>query len=99
VNEYEAMVIFQEALSEEGIEKGIEEFKVTLVKLGGEVATVTRMGRKVFARKMDKSTAGEYALIRFSMDPARTNSIREELRRSEYLFRLNIMKQSAVAAQ
>lgn len=88
MNQYETMVIFREALSEDAVEKGIEEFKGAVVALGGEIDGSTRMGRKVFARKMDKQSAGEYALVRFKLEPLKVKEIKEKLRLSEYLFRM-----------
>ena len=99
MNQYETMVIFREALSEDAVDKGIEEFKSTVVGLGGEIDGSMRMGRKVFVRKMDKQSAGEYALIRFKLAPLKVKEIKEKLQRSEYLFRMQTsLKDKAVAA-
>lgn len=92
MNRYEAMVILPESLTEDEIEKGLSVLTTTIKKLGGTATKPTRLGRKLFARPMQKQTAGEYALLRFELDGTKVNAFQDALKFEDAIFRLQISR-------
>ena len=65
MNKYEAMFIFPESLKD--IEEALGKVRAEIKKHGGDVESTTRMGRRAFARKMEKQDAGQYVIMTFTM--------------------------------
>jgi len=86
------MVILPESLTEDEIEKGLGVLTAAVKKLGGNAGKPTRMGRKLFARPLNKQTAGEYALLRFEMSGDKVNSLRDSIKFEESIFRLELTR-------
>lgn len=93
MNRYEAMVILPESLTEDEIEAGLTRLTDALKAQQGEIAgKPSRMGRKTFARPMDKQTVGEYALLRFSMPGDKVDPFLKSLKRDEAIFRIQVTR-------
>ena len=93
LNRYEAMVILPESLTEDEIQVGLDSLNKEIKTLGGTVAgKAARMGRKPFARPMNKQTAGEYALLRFEMSGDKVGDLHESLRLNKSIFRLQVTR-------
>ncbi len=86
------MVILPESLTEDEIEKGLGVLSAAVKKLGGVAGKPTRMGRKLFARPLNKQSAGEYALLRFEMAGDHVNSLRDALKFEESIFRMELTR-------
>ena len=72
MNKYEAMIIFPESMKEEDLETALEKIGTEIEKLGGTVGNKTRLGRRTFARPMQKHTAGQYSVVGFSLEMLQT---------------------------
>lgn len=92
------MVILPESLTEDEIEKGLGVLTAAVKKLGGTAGKATRMGRKLFARPLNKQSAGEYALLRFEMPGDKVNALQEAVRHEEAIFRLQVTRLPEVLA-
>ncbi len=92
VNKYEAMIIFPDDHKEEQIENALDVISREVEKLKGTVEGATRLGRKPFAREIKKETNGQYAVIRFEMDGSSVASLRNALKFSEDIFRIEIYR-------
>jgi len=92
MNQYEAVAILKGSLGEDEIVAGLADLNKIIESLGGVIQGTTRMGRKVFAREMQKQTAGEYALLKFNIDGVKIKDIHTALEHSETMFRLQIIK-------
>jgi len=88
MNRYEAMVILPESLTEDEIEQGLDRLNDQVKKLGGSASKASRMGRKIFARPMNKETVGEYALLRFELDGENISKLDEQLKLDKAIFRI-----------
>ena len=100
MNRYEAMVILPESLTEDEIEQGLERLSAKINELGGKAGKASRMGRKTFARPMDKQTVGEYALLRFELDGQKISELQQELKLDKAIFRIQFTRlPEAVAAE
>lgn len=98
MNRYEAMVILPETLTEDEIEQGLERLTAKVNELGGKAGKASRMGRKTFARPMNKQTIGEYALLRFEIDGQKITPLQEELKLDDAIFRIQFTRLQETAA-
>lgn len=98
MNRYEAMVILPETLTEEEIEQGLDRLTASIKKLGGQASKASRMGRKTFARPMNKQTVGEYALLRFELAGEKIADLQASLKLDEAIFRIQFTRLPEVAA-
>ena len=65
MNKYEAMFIFPESLKD--IEEALGKVRGEIKKHGGDVESTTRLGKRMFARKMKKQDAGQYVIMTFKL--------------------------------
>lgn len=92
MNKYEAMFIFPDAFSEEQLDNAVENIKSEIGKVGGQIESATRMGRRNFAREMAKTTAGQYVVISFRLGTKDVESLKSNLRFNEDIFRMQIFR-------
>ena len=92
MNRYEVLVILPERLTEEEIEQGLDALVKQIKSLGGTPTRPTRMGRRTFARKMDKQAAGEYALLNMELAPTKVPDLLEGLKHNEQIFRIQVSR-------
>ncbi len=96
MNKYEAMMIFPESLKD--IEEALGKVRAEIKKHGGDVESTTRLGKRMFARKMDKQDAGQYVILTFKMAPEQIKPLTVRFKMNEDIFRLQIVRAPAVAA-
>ena len=89
---YEAMMIFPDVMKEETLDAALEKIAGEIEKLGGSVGNKTRLGRRAFARPMDKQTAGQYAVMGFVLDPSKQAALNARFRLNEDLFRVQVVR-------
>jgi len=87
VNRYEGMFIFPDSLKDEQLDAAVARVKADIEKLGGTVETMTRLGKRTFARRLKRRTAGHYVVIMFRLDGDKVPALRERCRLSEEVFR------------
>ncbi len=96
---YEGMFIFPERMKEEPLEAAIKAVNNEIEKAGGTVTATTRLGRRGFARRLKRETAGHYVVITFELDPAKLQPLSERWRLMSDLFRFQVVRaQVPVAA-
>jgi len=99
VNEYEGMFIFPESLKDEVLEEQLGHVRAEIEKLGGAVDSVTRLGKRSFARPLARRhTAGHYAVINFRLAGDRVRALRERLKLGGEVFRAQIVRRAPAAA-
>ena len=72
-----------------------------MVVSGGKVESTTRMGRRQFARPMQKQTAGQYMVITFKIDGDKLRALQARFKLIEDIFRVQFIRlpeQQPVAA-
>lgn len=89
---YEVLFILPESMKDDSVEAAITSIKRELEGLGAVVSNVTRMGRKSFAREMDKQQSGFYAVMTANMDPAKAQMIPAHFDLNDDVFRLQVVK-------
>ena len=96
MNKYEAMIIFPEYLKD--IEEALGKVRAEIKKHGGEVESTTRLGKRVFARKMDNQDAGQYVIMTFKMKTDQVKPLMVRFKMNEEIFRVQIVRAPAVVA-
>lgn len=89
---YEVLFILPESMKEDSVEAVITSIKRELEGLGAVVSTVTRLGRKSFAREMNKQQSGFYVVMNANMEPAKAQTIPGHFKLNEDVFRLQVVK-------
>ncbi len=88
---YEALVIFSSDVREDQLEQAIERFVAEIQKFGAVTESTEALGRRTFARVIDKREQGLYAKVRFAVDPANLAELRDRFRLYDEVFRLQIV--------
>ncbi len=99
MNKYEAMLIFPESLKEEQLETAMDKIKAEIEKMGGKVEGATRLGRRQFARKMEKQGSGNYAVVTFLLGGDKIAALQGRFKLNEEIFRVQIVRTPEVAAE
>ena len=90
MNRYEGLYIFPETIREEALDEVLGRAKEEIEKLGGKVESTIRLGRRSFARRMNKQDAGYYAVIGFTLAGAQINALYERYKLAGEVFRVQI---------
>lgn len=98
MKQYEGIFIFPERMKDEPLEAAIEAVKAEIEKAGGGITATTRLGRRAFARRLKRDTAGHYVVITFRLDPAKLETVSERWRLMPDLFRYQILRAEATVA-
>lgn len=89
---YEAVFIFPEALKEDEVNQTLGEACEEIEKLGGKVLTRNKLGKRTFARRLKKQTAGYYAVVTFQLPPDKVSALNARYKLNERIFRVQIVK-------
>lgn len=98
MNKYEAMLIFSESFKDDRLEAAVDKIKAEIEKTGGKVGGATRLGRRPFARPLDKESAGHYVVVSFELAPDKVSALQARFKLNEEIFRIQIVRQPEAAA-
>ena len=87
---YDGLYIFVGAAKDELLEKTVENMRNELTRLSGTILGAEVLGKRSFARPMQKRDHGTYVRIRFELDPAHLATLRDRYRLVEDLFRVQL---------
>jgi ribosomal protein S6 len=93
LNKYEAMLIFPETLKEESLDAALDKVCGEIEKAGGRVDNKTRLGRRAFARKLGRQTAGLYTVVGFALPGDKLRPLMARFKLNEEIFRIQIVAQ------
>ena len=96
MNKYEAMIIFRESLKETDWDGTVDAVRAEIEKLGGKVASSTRLGKRDFARPLQKQQSGHYGLIAFELAGDKVAALQARLKLDEQVFRVQVVAAPAV---
>ena len=91
---YEAVIIFNPALTEEKIDSAVAKFEKKIKESGGADISVSKWGMKKLAarlKKAKKSNEGYYVLINFDGGADTPNKLRSLLNISEDVIRYSVI--------
>ena len=96
MNKYEAMIIFRESLKDTEWDAAVEAVRAEIDKLGGSVTSKTRLGKREFARPMQKQQSGHYGLVAFQLAGDKVAALQARLKLDERIFRVQVVTAPAV---
>ena len=104
VRKYDGLYIFVGAAKDESLEKTVEKMRGEITRLSGTIEGVEVLGKRSFARPMQKRDHGTYVRIRFELDTANLATLRERYHLIEDLFRVqfqvvNERREAVIAEQ
>lgn len=88
---YEALFIFAGNIREDDLEKVLANSAGEIEKLGATIESSEIVGRRPFARTMQKQTHGNYAKVRFEIDADQIAKIHDRFKHNDDCFRLQIV--------
>ncbi len=103
LRKYDGLYIFVGAAKDEMLDKTVEKMRGEITRLSGVIVNSEVLGKRSFARTMQKRDHGTYVRIRFEIDPAALVTLRERYHLLEDLFRVQILavdeRREAVVAE
>ena len=91
MNKYEAMIIFRENLKDTEWDGAVEAVRAEIEKLGGTLSSCTRLGRREFARPMQKQQSGNYGLMAFELAGEKVGALQARLKLDANVFRVQVV--------
>ena len=104
MKKYDGLYIFAGNAKDDVLESNFAKAIAEIERFGGKVESQDILGKRTFARPMQKRENGVYALVRFEMDPAKVRELVNRYRLVEEVFRVQILavderREAKLAAQ
>lgn len=104
MKKYDGLYIFAGNAKDDVLESNFAKAIAEIERFGGKVESQDILGKRTFARPMQKRENGVYALVRFEMDPAKVKELVNRYRLVEEVFRVQILavderREAKLAAQ
>jgi small subunit ribosomal protein S6 len=99
---YEAIIVFNGALSDDKIEASIAKFEKKIKESGGSDIATEKWGTKKLSFKMKRSkkaTEGAYVMIKFNGEGATPNELKNTLRVTEDVIRFSVISASPAKSE
>jgi ribosomal protein S6 len=91
VNKYEALIIFREDLKDTDWETAVAAVESEIQRLDGSVSSTTRLGKREFARPLQKQLSGHYGLMAFELAGDKVAPLLARLKLDERVFRVQVV--------
>lgn len=92
MNIYDGLFIFGESVRDERIGEVTGYVTGEIEKAGGKIMGTRDMGRRQFARTMQKKESGAYVAVTFQLDPAKVAALTARYKLNEDVFRCQIVR-------
>lgn len=92
MNKYELMYIIDASASDEQREAFIEKVQNMVVKAGGTIETLDKIGLKKFAYPINFKNEGFYVLMNFQSEPSLPNEMESQMKIMDFFVRSLIIK-------
>ncbi len=99
MNTYEGLFIFGETVPDERVKEMTGYAVAEIEKLGGKSTGVRDMGRRAFARTMQKKETGYYVAVAFQLPGEQIAALNARYRLSDDVFRVQIIKLNETLAK
>ena len=99
LNLYEAMFIFPESVKEDQLDAAVNRARGEIEKVGGRIESATRLGKRMFARRMKKQQGGHYVVVGFRIAGDQVTPLLERYRLAEDVFRVQIHRADEKAVE
>ncbi|NLL83757.1 MAG: 30S ribosomal protein S6 [Lentisphaerae bacterium] len=90
MRKYDGTYIFVGLAKDDNVDALLDKAQSEITRLNGVVVNTEVLGKRTFARPMNKKESGVYARIRFEMDPAKVNALRDRYLIMEDMFRVQL---------
>jgi len=90
VNKYEGLFIFGETVQEERLKDLAAYVTGEITKAGGKVLETKDMGRRMFARVMQKKESGFYLSVIFNIAPEKIAPLKARYQLNDDIFRVQV---------
>jgi small subunit ribosomal protein S6 len=91
MKKYDGMYIFANVAKDDSIDGLIEKASTEITRLNGKVLNTSVLGKKSFARPMQKKDSGVFVKIRFELNPAQVGALQGRYLLLEDFFRVQIL--------
>ncbi len=91
LKKYDGLFIFAGSVKDEALEKALQRVNAEIERLGGSVDATDNLGRRAFARPMQKRENGVYVKVQFQLDPSKVGTLRVRFRLNEDVFRMQVL--------
>ena len=103
MKKYDGLYIFASVAKDDVLDKQIEKARGEITRLAGNILNTEVLGKRSFARPMQKRDSGIYVKVRFELDPLQVSTLIGRYHLSEELFRVQILavdeRREAILAQ
>jgi len=86
------MFILSDVVKADDVDEALNSVRAEIERLGGEVDSMTRLGKRVFARPLKKQEAGQYAVSNFSIEAAKLDALRKRFKLMEEVLRVQFVR-------
>ncbi|MDA0991515.1 MAG: 30S ribosomal protein S6 [Verrucomicrobia bacterium] len=94
---YTLKLIFPSRLEEGQLEKALDRIGEDLKKLGGEINDKKVIGRRAFARPMQKQYEGVYVDLQVTLSPDQVSALNARFKLNQDIFRVQILTRDEAA--
>ncbi len=98
MSRYEGMFIFPDRLKEEEVDDAIKAVRAEIEKHGGAIVSNIRLGRRPFARVMQKESHGHYAVVVFDIDGEQLPVLHSRFKLNDQVMRAQFVRAAEEAA-
>lgn len=91
MSRYEGMFIFPDRLKEDEIDEAMKGVRAEIEKHGGAIVSNIRLGRRPFARVMQKESYGHYAVFVFDIDGNQLPALHTRFKLNDQVMRTQIV--------
>ena len=92
MNTYEGLFIFGQSVQDDRVKELGAQVMGEIQKLGGTVLQTRDMGRRNFARTMQKTESGFYLAVVFHMAPEKIAALNARCKLNDDLFRFQVVR-------
>ncbi len=92
MNKYELLLIFDPGLADSIVNEKAEKIKKWIERFEGSVTEIKDNGIEKLAYEIKKSRQGHRVEINFELDPDKINTLREEIKLDESIWRIFIKR-------
>lgn len=91
MRKYDGLYIFTGAVKDDGLDKLVDRMTGEITRLSGVVLNTEILGKRTFARAMNKRESGVYVRIRFELSPESMKTLVDRYHLIEELFRVQFL--------
>ena len=91
MKKYDALYIFVGVAKNDVLEANLEKALAEVTRLGGTVVATEPLGKRAFARQLDKNDSGVYVKVRIELDPSKLEELTNRYHLVEEVFRVQFL--------